>query len=76
MFYKKQRAAFVAPKIEVPKLDENQLFILEALSIIRATQGDVEALRWLSDFESENLLAQDTLRGFLDLLDIHAVDIH
>lgn len=76
MFYRKRCAPFEAPKIEVPKLTEDQLFLLEALVIIRANQGDIEAKRWLSDFESENLLEQDALRGFLDLLDIHAVEIH
>lgn len=76
MFYRKRCAPFETPTIEVPKLDENQLFILSALSIVRATQGDLEAVRWLSEFESENLLAPDALRGFLDLLDIHCVDVH
>lgn len=67
---------FKAPKIEIPKLDENQLFLLSALSIIRATQGDDEAEKFLQDFETENLLERGELRGFLDLLDIHSVQIH
>lgn len=76
MLYRKRCAPFVAPKIEVPKLDENQLFLLSALAILRATQGDEEAEKFLQDFESENLLERGALRGFLELLDIHAVQIH
>lgn len=67
---------FKAPKIEIPKLDENQLFLLSALSIIRATRGDDEAEKFLQDFETENLLERGELRGFLELLDIQAAQIH
>lgn len=67
---------FEPPKIEVPKLDENQLFLVSALSIIRATEDDVAAKRWLAAYESENLLPVGSLDGFLELLDIHCVSWH
>lgn len=77
MLYRKPfKPDIEAPKIEVPKLDETQLFLISALSIIRATQSDLEAARWLHEFELENLLPANSLSGFLELLDVHCVHTH
>lgn len=54
------------PKIEVPKLTDEQLTILSALLVINASEGYLEAERWLCDFEINNGLEVGSLSGFLD----------
>lgn len=75
MFHRKRCAPFEAPKIEVPKLDETQIMVLSALFVLNATEGFLEAERWLADFESQNLLEPGALRGFLDFFDFES-EIH
>lgn len=68
--YRQRRMAEAeTPKIETPKLTDEQILILSALFVLNATEGYVAAIRWLSDFESENGLSQGELDGFLDIFE-------